>query len=331
MTTIDKITDLTAATVESVDWDANGWETSAANCANVVIYTYNAGAAYSIYGGDTFHVIGANGLCAAHGKALAGDQVVIFIPSINQFAWVLLTTDQSLVLAMATPTEVQESLGTTWVTLLITPSNFEDGTQLFDRPTISAGHNHLYIAVDLSPTPIFISLSLAELVSGGSINIFYYLTDGVWWLRAAQNTGSTGYFAALTYVAAPDGQQYISNMRVFWLPEGANQCAYFDVPIASVPTEGGTVSTPQGDWLSNGKGSLQVLGLTVSGNELWAAWWGNLTLLNPPPDGSGPNFPYPHIEIAVVDLETRQLKTQYYIWSSDFAFVFSGFGHQRKR
>src|SRR2546421_234731 len=83
-----------------------------------VHYTYNEGAAYSDDNGDTFHVMDANGLCSAYGKTLLGDQVVIFIPRINQFAWVILTTDQNIVLALASPREVQESGGTAWVTCL---------------------------------------------------------------------------------------------------------------------------------------------------------------------------------------------------------------------
>ena len=93
MTAIAKNTDLTGATVDSVDWSQHGWETCAASAFNVVIYTYNEGAAYSVDGGDTFHVMDANGLCAAHGKTLIGDQVVTFVPRIDQFAWVILTTD----------------------------------------------------------------------------------------------------------------------------------------------------------------------------------------------------------------------------------------------
>lgn len=78
MTTIGKDTDLVDATVDTVDWTQHGWETCTASAFNVVIYTYNQGAAYSDDSGDTFHVMDANGLCSAYGKTLSGDQVVTY-------------------------------------------------------------------------------------------------------------------------------------------------------------------------------------------------------------------------------------------------------------
>jgi len=321
MTTIEKDIDLVDATIGATDWNQNGWETCAASAYDVVIYTYNQGAAYSIDGGDTFHVMDANGLCAAHGKTLSGDQVVVFIPRINQFAWVILTSDQNLVLALASPEEVEASGGTAWVTWLIPPGNFEGGRSVFDRPTVSVGDNFLYLAVNLGPISIAIRLANEELSARGTIHLIYFVATGVFWLRAAQSTGSTGYFAALTNVQREDGQQFLSNMRVFAWREFDSLIHQFDVPITTVPTEGGTVRTPAGDWLANGRGSLQILGLARSGNELWCAWWGNRTV----PSSAGIptlSFPYPHIGIAVVNLVTSHLKAQRYLWNPDFAFAF---------
>jgi hypothetical protein len=83
------------------------------------------------------------------------------------------------------------------------------------------------------------------------------------------------------------------------------------------------VRTPSSaDWLANGRGSLSILGLTRRGNELWAAWVGNRSVPNPPPGVQTLSFPYPHIGIAVIDLDRRALKEQLYIWNRDKAFVF---------
>jgi hypothetical protein len=322
MTMIGQDTSLIGAMVDNVDWNQNGWETCAARAFNVVIYTYNEGAAYSDDGGNTFHVIDANGLCAEFGKSLIGDQVITYVPRINQFAWVMLTTDQNLVLAMATPEEVQESGGTAWTAWLIPPGNFEDGKSRFDRPTVSAGDNFLYVAVNLGPTSIAIRLSLTELAARGSVHPIYFIAPGVFWLRAAQNTGSTGFFAALMNVNDPSGQPHISNIRVFAWPEIGDHFEYFDVPISAIPTESPTVTTPAGDWLSNGRGSLQILGLALSRNELWAAWWGNRTVRNPPAGVPTLSFPYPHIGIAVVNVASQHLETQRYVWNPDYAFAF---------
>jgi hypothetical protein len=348
MTTIAQDTDLVGTTADPVDWHQNGWETCAASAFDVVLYTYNEGAEYSVDSGNTFHTINVDQLCAMWGKTQGGDQVVIYIPRINQFAWVILTTDQNLVLVLASPDEVQESGGTSWVTWLIPAADFEGGQRVgwvFDRPTVSVGDNFLYIAVNLGPhgggVSIAIRLSIWELRERGRVHLPYFVApDGVFWLKPTQNTGSTGYFAALMNVKVKqdDEHTFIGNMRVFAWPEKSDRITWFNVPISAVPNEGATVRTPhRADWLSNeepglGRASLQILGLTfssrrtvdggASGNELWAAWWGHRTVNNPPAGIPTLGFPYPHIGIAIVDLSHRRLKAQRHIWSRDFAFVF---------
>ena len=329
MTTITKNTDVASATIDPVNWNQNGWETCAASAFDVIIYTYNSGAVYSIDSGATFHYIDANGLCARYGKTLSGDQVVIFLPTINQFAWVMLTGvgDQNMVLALASPEEIKDSGGTSWATYLIPPGQFGDGRSLFDRPSVSVGDYFLYIAVNLQQagTSIAIRLSLEELKERRPVHLIYFVaTPGVFFMRPTQNTGFTAYFAALMYVKHDGGQQFVSNIRVFAWPETSDTVSWFDVPIAAVPTQGGTVQTPlRADWLANGRSAVQILGLALSTrNELWAAWSGNRTIPNPPPDIPTLSFPYPHIGIAVIDVSIRQLKSQRYIWNRNHAFVF---------
>jgi hypothetical protein len=323
MTTILKDTDLTDATAGNVIAQPGGWETSVGSAANVILYTYNWGAAYSDDGGDTFHSIDAAGLCQRHDKSLAGDQVVTFIPSIDQFAWVMLTGDQNLVLAMASPREITWYGGTVWVTWLIPFGNFEDGRSNFDRPSVSFGENFLYIGVNLGSRSIAIRLSLNELAARGSVHLSYFLADDdVFWMRATQSTGRIGYFASLTQVKAYNGETFISNIRVYEWPEDRNTITSFDVRIAAVPTEGSPVPVPSGTWLGNPLGSLQILGLTRSKNELWAAWWAYCKVPNPPIGMHPRDFPYPHIEIAVIDLRAKKLKKQLYIWNREVAFVF---------
>jgi hypothetical protein len=336
MTTILKDTDLTGATAGTADWRANGWETCAAGAFDVVLYTFNMGAAYSDDNGETFHLIDAAGLCRFWGRTLAGDQVVTYIPSIGQFVWVMLTQDsagtdaagnpivnRNLVLAMASPREIKGSAGTAWVTWLIPSGNFGNNSPGFDRPSVSFGEDFLYIAVNLGPNSIAIRLSLNELEARGTVNFSFFQADnGVFWMRPTQSTGPTAYFAALMYARASNGQDYISNIRVYEWPEDSNTITRFDVGIASVPTEGHIVQTVFGDWLANGRGSLQILGLTRSDNDLWAVWWANRTVPNPPAGVRTLSFPHPHIEIAIIDVGTRQLKKQLFMWNPEIAFVF---------
>jgi len=320
MTTVQRLTDLTAVTTPAVDWSWHGWETSSANARGIVLYVFNQGAAYSDDGGATFTAIDANGLCQAHGATLIGDQVVMYSPYLEKFVWVILTTAQDMVLAVASPDEVAASGGTAWVSWLIPASSFGDGRSLFDRPTVACGFNFTYVAVNLGPISIAMRIPNSEIAEAQPLHVRWFQAVGLFWLRATENAGDTGHFAALSYVHVPVLEKdYVLNVRVFERPENANGPTYFDVPIAAVPTEGGIVDVPSGQWLANGRGSLQVLGITRRADELWLAWWANRTVK----DGPGLHeFPQPHIEIAVVDLATRSLKTQLYMWNPDVAFVF---------
>ena len=320
MTTIERITDLTVTTTSAVDWNFNGWETSSANAGDVVVYTYNTGAAFSVDGGATFHVMDANALCQAHDASLSGDQVVMYSPYLERFVWVLLTTAQDLVIAVASASDIKSSNGTAWLSWLIPAVNFGDHTSLFDRPTVACGFRFTYIAVNLGRISIAIRLHNSEIAEAQPLHLGYIVAPDVFWLRATENAGDTGHFAALMYVTAENRREYISNLRVFEWPENANAATYFDIPIAAVPTEGGTVDIPSGQWLAKERGSLQVLGITRRTNELWMAWWANRTVKDPPAPTH--EFPQPHIEIAVVDLNTRTLKTQLYMWNPDVAFVY---------
>jgi hypothetical protein len=308
MTRIAKNTDLNAGGANRLD----GWETSAASSFNVVVYTANNFAAYSDDGGDTFTAMDLNGLCQAWGEVENGDQVVIYIPQITQFAWLVLTGKGNVVLALASPREIQDSGGRSWTSWLIPAKQFGDGVSRFDQPTVAVGDNFLYVTCNLGPTAIALRLSIAELYARGTLHLIYINAPNVFWLRPAQNTGRGGYFAALL------GGSY-RDVRVFSWPERSNTFSWFDVRIDDIPTEDWVVKTPDGDdWLGNQRGSLQVLGLTLTGTELWAAWFANRRV-----SGQTTNtFNYPHIGIAIIDVQSKKLVAQRYIWNPDYAFVF---------
>lgn len=306
MTTIRTNTDLNDGVINSLD----GWETSAAKAFKVVIYTCNLFAAYSDDEGHTFHAMDLWGLCGAFGEKPIGDQVVIYIPQINQFAWVIMTQGQNLVLALASPTEVEGSKGKQWITWRIPANQFEDGVSKFDQPTVAVGDNFLYLTCNLGRVAIALRLSIAELFHRGTLHLIYFVAPDVFWLKPALSTGETGYFAAL--LADP------SRVRVFSWTERTDRITFFDLPIATIPTEDGTVKIPNGEWLSNQRGALQVLGLTRTGTQLWAAWFANRKVAGQTANA----FDQPHIEIAIIDVQGKRLVRQQYIWNPDFAFAF---------
>ena len=307
MAGIWKNTDLNDGTVNSFD----AWETCAAKAFNVIVYTGNLFAAYSDDSGDTFHAMDLGGLCARYGETPFCDQVVIYIPQINQFAWVVLTKAQNVILAIASPREIQDSRGRDWWSWLIPAKQFGDGVSLFDQPSVAVGDHFLYMTCNLGNVAIGLRLSINELFQRGFLHFPYFVAPNVYWFKPALSTLETGYFAQLI------SGDY-SHVRVFSWPEGSNTITWRDVQIATIPTEDGTVQIPGGDWLSNQRGALSVLGLTRTGTQLWAAWFANRKV-----KGQTTNtFDQPHIGIAIIDVQSGRLVGQRYIWNPNFAFAY---------
>jgi hypothetical protein len=316
MTVIRRNTDLNGN--GRSDSFSNGWETSVARAFDVVVYTGNLFAAYSVDGGDNFQAMDVYGLHKAHGQNPCCDQVVIYIPSITQFAWVGLTQEGNILLALASPNEIRDGQGRFWTSWLIPANQFGDGRSTFDQPTVAVGDNFLYITCNLGRVAIALRLSIIELYARGLIHLPYFIAPDVFWLRPALNTGQIGYFAAL--LGSTDSE--IRDIRVFSWPERSNTWAMFDIGIQQVPRQEGTITTPNGTWISTEGGNphaggLQVLGLTLTGPQLWAAWVGYRTITGQ----TRRTFPYPHIAIAIINVQTRRLEAQRYLWNPDFAFT----------
>ena len=234
MTKIWKNTDLNDGKVNTLD----GWETSSASAFNVVIYTANEFAAYSDDYGTTFHAMDLAGLCKAWGETDQGDQVVIYIPQITQFAWVILTSAQNLILALSSPREIEESKGRAWTTWLVPAKQFDDGRSIFDQPVVAVGDNFLYITCNLGPKAIALRLSLAELYRRGPVNFTYFVaTPGAFWMKPALSTGDTGYFAVLMAT--------FTDVRVFSWPERSHTITWRDYKISLIPTDDGVVEYPR--------------------------------------------------------------------------------------
>ena len=307
MTTFLKITDLDDGKINNFE----GWETSVAKGFGVIVYTGNLFAAYSVDGGDTFSGIDLVGLCQEHGEKPLGDQVVIFIPAIAEFAWVILTESQNIILAIASPREIRESGGRDWWTWLIPAAEFGDRVSKFDNPSVGVGLYFLYITSNLGPQAIVMRISIFDLYRRAEIDWRYFIAPLAFFMRPSQNSELTAYFAVIK-----SGTYH--EIRVFCWPEYSDSWTYFDVPIETIPTEDGVVSVPTGgDWLSEQKGALQILGCTETGTQLWTAWFANRRV-----PGQQQSFNYPHIGIAIIDVQSKQLVAQRYIWNEEYAFAY---------
>jgi hypothetical protein len=334
MTTIIGNVDLNSANQPNSPFD--GWETCAAvgGAGDVVVYTGNWFAAYSANGGTTFTWMDPNIICRPWGKQFCCDQVVAYIPQINNFAWVLLTNDStSIIVAIATPDDIRMSGGTNWVTYLFSADMFtnQQGDQL-DYPQIAAAESYLHVTFDI-PTKGYsgaLRLDLNDLRNHQPVRNAFFLTTSLptapaqnYNLAPVQNPylgGGVGIGRPGAYFVVKNSE---SNLRVFYWQDGlspAPPAFYYDVPIATTPSEDWTVKTPDNDdWLgSTSKISSRIMGATLTGNQLWIAWTGARKVA-----GQQSNtFNYPQIDIAIIgDTNSRSLIGQRFIWNPDFGFA----------
>src|SRR5829696_3353720 len=319
----------------------DAWETCAASAAEVVIFTANRSggigppvAAYSSDNGDTFTEISTTQICAPFSQNPCCDQVVIYIPKIGAFVWVIQTNEGNYVCSLASLEELRSSGGNLWHSFLLTASYLGGfTTDRLDYPEIAVGDNFLYMTCTvLGKAQAAIRFSLADLsamiTKKSSPLPEFFLFPGVDILRPAQNTGSNGYFV---------GQRSTSVLVVIKWPEfyigsgagsgsgsGGGTGAYvWDVPIATIPTADWEVKLPDGPpvntpWLSAGsKITARITGLTHQYGKLWVAWTGARKYKLEDPTNV---FPYPHIGIGIIDTTTLSFN-RYNIYSQDQAYA----------
>jgi hypothetical protein len=310
----------------------NGWETSAANGQDVVVYTANWMAAYSTDSGDTFTPISSKKTvekaAAAFGlqDVFSCDQVVIYSPRINNFIWVM-QTSQAYFLAFATPEEIKASKE--WAVVYINFKTLSPGSteiNWFDFPEVALSDKFLYMTFDVIgsfPTEhrkyaVGMRLSLDDIASRRGVGFAYFTTDFLgsetMGLRPAQNISDTGYFVM---------KNTESELGVIaWPEEERKPIRYFKVGINTCATEDWDVKFPDGlppDWLSStSKISSRITGLTRTGSQLWVAWSAARKVLG---ENTGVNnFPFPHIGMAIIDVN-RETVENHYIWNPEFAYA----------
>jgi hypothetical protein len=287
-----------------------GWETCAASAGDVVMYTGNWMAAYSVDGGATFSAIDVGAVCKRKGQDFVSDQIVIYVPSIDNFCWIIQTIQGNYVLAVATPDEIKGSHGTFWWSWLIPAANFGVPGGVFDYPELAVGNSYLYLTCNISSSSIALRLSLTDLRSRGYLH-FLYLSFPVLWPRPVHSCLETGYIVM---------QNSASSLRVYSWPETSQDSTYFDVDLAwTIPTLNFPVSTPGGDvWLGpTSKVDWHLYSATRTGSRIWVAWNGGRRIQGQSKD----SFNFPHIGLAVIDIQSRKLVNQTAIANGGFGFA----------
>jgi hypothetical protein len=290
-----------------------GIETAAANAFDVAFLTANWTAAFSVDSGRSFTAVSPYDLLKPLGLNFCCDQGVTYEPRINIFLWVLLSVEGPIVMAVASPDDVRASKGRSWTTYVIPPSAFRREDEAFDYPDVTFGDNFVYMTADLTNKggALIVRMPIEEIGARGRINARYAFVSDSSFICPAQLTGERGWFGT---------KQNDSMLRIFsWRESALALDAPFDVHVETIPSEDFHSFMPdQADWLPDtSKISADVTGAARSGQELWLAWSAGRKI-----SGQRENaIAQPHIGIAVVNIQSRKLVRQRYIWNPDFAFA----------
>jgi len=317
---------------------SNLWETNTASSGDVILFTANWDAAFSVDRGQTFTEISPGALMAGVSadpgqSAFCCDQVVQYVPQIDRFIWVIQSNvvtardENEYRIIFASPSDIKSSNGAIlgWYSYDLTSKIFNVPGSWLDFPEIAVGSNYLYMSFDvkggandgkaiLARFPLS-SFSGAEVGPGAGGE---FLLVNQFWVRPVQNTGNQGIFAT---------EQSLSKIRLIaW--EG-NSIRIVDSDILTIPTvnqssivPGGSDNSPGGpqDWLRpDTKWGTHIYGATQAGNQIWLAWNAARTYNIPQ---YLTMFPQSHIEGAVLDATSLRLIRQFVIYNNDFAFAY---------
>ena len=247
------------------------------------------------------------------------DQVMIFVPRIQRFAWMMQhgqspgTNDGNVRLAVAKASDLKTSFTKSWKVYDFTSSDFGFPGIATDRQDLSFTEKYLYLTTNIvGKGRIVIRIPLDELSKGGTISWQYTKPlDGLFQFSdLSQQNGVNTYMAGIV-----DG----STLRVFSCTDGNNSYQTKDLPLGSFPraSDGNLVSKdPNGvDWLT--KGVANVSAVLSNGDDLWIAWDASASKA-----GDKPFYPNAHIRLARVRVSTWKVLSEAQVWNPDYAFAY---------
>lgn len=293
----------------------HGFEPCAVRGFDVALFTGNWFAAYSTDSGNSFQSLDPDGLLSNEGESLCCDQRVEFVPSINTFAWVLLSNEGPVAVAVASPDEIRNSGGRHWTYYHVTPALFGFSGSTFDYPQISFGHDYIYLTVNVvggegDGRAVIMRMPLGQIAERQTLDV-QYITPQHWYICPSHNTRDIGLFA--TFISD-------SEIRVYTWAEDPNAWVFhFNVAVATVPTLDFSSLTPDNDdWLPpTSKIDSSITGAARSSRYLYLTWSAGRLY----GDGSPSPITQPHVEWVQIDIAARTLVTQRYIWNREFAFA----------
>lgn len=290
-------------------------EPSVANNGDTVFYTGNWYAALSADGGNTFQYVDPyNSFPNPAGMEFCCDQVAIYLPKIDTFAWLMQYTERQgggniQRLAFAKTGDVPRGL---WRLYDIAPDSLGLPNAFLDFPDLAVGSNFLYATTNVFSgnnwtASAIVRIPLAEILSD-SISAEHALSRDNFSFRVAQNCQERAFWAS---------HQNTSMLRVFSWDETSAQPNFEDIPVASWDESSYTSLTPSHiNWL--GRADPRITGATRAGEELWFAWGAG--------SGGANNRPHPYVQIARLRSTDLSLIENVNIWDPSAAICYAALG-----
>jgi hypothetical protein len=292
-------------------------EPSGASGGGIVFMTSNWYAAYSTTGGSAFTQLDPTTIFPNDAIAYCCDQIVQYVPKINEFVW-LLQGNNGDRLAAATPAQISASGGKAWTYWDLPSTIFgEPSLTGFDYPDLSVGNNYLYMSWDAcnpgSPPGcdsgrMIVRAPLSEIQAGATLNMNYSNPSDspmVWGGHVTQDTTDEVFWA---------GPNNNSNMRVFSWAESSSSYFWRDIGISAWDNNTLSSTTPDGlDWMQklNGFPGNAVIGATRLANQIWFAWTA----------GTDSKLTQPHVEMVTLDRSNNFNKIQQVqVWNNSYAY-----------
>lgn len=295
---------------------SNVGEPSAAINGDVVFYTGNWYAAFSVNSGQAFRYIDSASAFRQFdppNSEFCCDQVVHYIKSIDTFVWLLQygpdTGDNLQRLAFAMTADVAQGR---WHLFDITTRVLGVDGSFLDFPDLANDASNLYVTTNVFYAngeigSAVIRIPLAGIQTGDVVEQ-HFVSKDFQSFRVAQNCGPTAFFAA---------HLDTSTLEIFSWEAGNSTPRSQSVGVARwIGSNGYRSRTPDNSrWLD--RADPRITGATRAANELWFAW---------SVDRGSNQRPQPFVQIARIDATTMRLIENINIFDTDFATCYAALG-----
>jgi hypothetical protein len=310
-------------------------EPQAAAVGDVVFYSGNSAAAFSLDGGATFTFVQPDVLFGSVDGGFCCDTLVRYAPSVNRFLWLTQyscspnpacpgTSGNSnrYRLAVASPEAIRANSSnpaaawvvyelTTGVYTSLMKKAFNGATSWFDKPDMAVGRDHAYLTWDVAGLgTINIRINLADIAAGRTANSLAFAGSDIFW-RTAQNPARTGIWIK-------NGSSD-SRAVVYTLRDSSSVVVEHRVTHTALPTDNYSSLTSLGEDWTGHVSSAAPQSATVRGHELWIAW--NAARNYKIGTRTVPVLPQPHVQIAVYSLTTFKLIRELDYWNNGVAIL----------